>query len=99
MKTTKRQIENLIAEICKVTGTKNNRQDAVKNGKQAFLSYSGYNGLYSLQMIDVYNGSISRVFDTPYSKQVLTLSELHAHLTGILAGLNAVMEAYKQIQV
>lgn len=96
MKTTRNHIENLIAEICKVTGTKNNRTDAIKAGQSEFMSYSGNNGLYSLHMIDVNTGSISRVFDTPYTKQVFKIDELQAHLTGILAGLNAFMEAYKQ---
>ncbi|SRR6184192_1239808 len=96
MKTTRNQIENLIAEICKVTGSKNNRAAAITAGKDSFISYTGDNGLYNLCEIDVKTNSQSRVFDTPYTQQAFTLSELRAHLTGILAGLNLFIEAYKQ---
>lgn len=98
MKTSKHEIEILHAELCEVSGMPGTLQDALKAGKGGYLIVNGGNGKYNLRVKDAVKGTIHNVFQTPYTPSVMNINELHAHLTGIIAGLKAFSEAFKQLQ-
>lgn len=89
MKTTEKEISQLIKQICDLSGLKNNKQDAIKNGQKAYLTYENaavYGG-YRLIMVQVDNGAHYGAFNWGSTEARVKPSVFAERLSGLITGL------------
>ncbi len=89
MRTTEKQINDLIKEICDLTGLANNRKQAIEQGKESYLTYENaavYGG-YRLISVQVKTGAHYGAFNwsstEPRVKPAVFVERLQALITGL----------------
>lgn len=91
MKTTEKEISQLIAKISQLTGIANSRKSAIENGQDKFLSYENaacYGG-YRLIMIGVNNGAHYGAFNWSSTEPRLKPAVFAERLNGLIVGLES----------
>jgi hypothetical protein len=89
MKTTQKQLNDMVKEICDLSGLKNNRNDAIKSGQDKYLAidYTACYGGYRLVMIKVEGGGQYGAFNWGSTCPRIKASEFSERLEGLIAGL------------
>lgn len=85
-KVTRTQLNNLVRQICDLTGLSNSRDEAEKKGQTEFLNldYDPTYGGYSIEMMDYKTWCPSEAFS---NSGRYTAFEMRTLLKGIIAGL------------
>lgn len=89
MRTTEKQISQLVKEICDLTGMVNNRTAAKEQGKEGYLTYENaaiYGG-YRLITVQVANGAHYGAFQWGSTEPRVPASVFAERLNGLIAGL------------
>ena len=89
MRTTEAQLNNLIKDICDITGMSNNKEQAVEKGQDKYLALENatcYGG-WRLINVAVSNGACYGAFNFGSTDARVKASEMATKLKGIIAGL------------
>lgn len=89
MRTTEKQLNDLVKHICDLTGKANNKEMAIKNNQDKFLALENapiYGG-WRLITVGVNNGAHYGAFGGNGTEARLKASEMATKLKGIIAGL------------
>jgi hypothetical protein len=89
MRTTEKQLNNLVKVICDITGLSNNKKQAIEKGQDKYLSLECANcyGGWRLISVGVKNGAHYGVFGGNGTENRLKAFEMAIKLNGIINGL------------
>lgn len=89
MRTTEKQLNDLVKQICDLTGLSNNRKQAIERNQDKFIALenSSIYGGWRLINVGVNNGAHYSVFNFGSSDARVKASEMKTKLNGIIAGL------------
>ena len=89
MRTTEAQLNNLVKQICDLTGMSNNKAQAIEKGQDKYLALENaacYGG-WRLINVGVNNGAHYGAFNFGSTDARVKASEMATKLRGIIAGL------------
>ena len=89
MRTTEKQLNNLVKVICDITGLSNNRAQAIEKGQDKYLSleYASCYGGWRLINVGVKNGAHYGAFGGNGTENRLKAYEMYIKLDSIINGL------------
>lgn len=95
MKTTEKQLNDLVKDICDITGLANNKQQAIKLGQDKYLQLNNAScyGGWRLCYVSVTNGANYGAFDGSSMEARLKAGEMAIKLRCLIAGIEYAKKA------
>ena len=91
MRTSKKQLNNLVKIIADLTGMKNNKSDAIKAGKSTYLWLNeGFDNYYTLSEVQLPNQTQNMPFMLGH--HAYKAGEMETMLRGLIGGLKWIKE-------